>query len=339
MIIEIKENTFKSNNFKGLNYLIQILTYKQRYELFVELAIVRYTGNYQKLDFDDQKVIEDSYNKIVQEGTTPKYFVSESNVDGNVFCIEEAIRFFNQPVSVILENSLNDQRFLCAIIKHFDSAREVQRHLDNGWIQFENAGGCTNVINFIQGKLHSFNNLSHRHNKDNRAYLRCFVLLDSDKEYPLAPTKPELEKLLAFLNKNDIKSHILEKRCMENYMPDEVFNDIAYTAELKKWFDAYHDLSNEQKDFLNIPDGFSSKNPDGTPKSTRNVLKRDVQDLYSDVSQPNYETLDRGFKMANFNTTFPRYFEHRQVDKLTLQSRCGNTNELQGILNKIADLL
>ena len=337
MIIEIKENTFKGNNFKGLNYLIQILTYKQRYELFVEWTIVKDTGYYQKLDFDDQREIEDSYNKIIQEGTNPKYFVSESNVDSNSFHIEEAIRFFNQPVSVILENSLNDRWFLHAIIKYWDKAGEVQRHLDNGWIQFENACGCTNIKNFIEGKLHSFNNLSCQHKKDNHTYLRCFVLLDSDKEYPHAPTK--YEQLLAFLNDKNVKSHILEKRCMENYMPNEVFNAIADTAELKKWLGAYHYLSIEQKDFLNIPDGFSSKNPDGTPKSTRNALKREVQDLYSDVSQSNYETLDRGFKMANFKTTFPVYFEHHQVHKSTLQSRCGNTNELQGILNKIADLL
>ena len=135
MIVEIKEDIFKGNDFKGLNYLIQILTYKQRYQLFVEWTIIKDTGLYQKFDIDDQKEIEESYNKIILEGTLePKYIISEN--DSSYFDIEEAIRFFNQPVSIILENSLNDQYLLRAIIKYFDNTGEVQRQLDNGWIQF-----------------------------------------------------------------------------------------------------------------------------------------------------------------------------------------------------------
>ena len=152
MIVEIKEDIFKGNDFKGLNYLIQILTYKQRYQLFVDWSIINSTELYQKFDIDDQKEIEESYNKIILEGTLePKYIISEN--DSSYFDIEEAIRFFNQPVSIILENSLNDQYLLRAIIKYFDNTGEVQRQLDNGWIQFENAGGCGNVENFIKGKF------------------------------------------------------------------------------------------------------------------------------------------------------------------------------------------
>ncbi|MCK5720134.1 MAG: hypothetical protein KAH84_09340, partial [Thiomargarita sp.] len=148
MIIEIKEELFNSNDFKSLNYLIQILTYKQRYELFVEWSIIKDTEYWQKLDFDEQNEIENNYNRIIQEGTEPKYFVAINNNQNNYFDIDEAIRFFNQPVSIILENSLNDQYFLLAIIKYFDATRKIQKQLDEGWIQFENAGGCTNVINF-----------------------------------------------------------------------------------------------------------------------------------------------------------------------------------------------
>jgi hypothetical protein len=339
MIIEIKEYLFNSNDFKSLNYLIQILTYKQRYELFVEWTIIKETEYCQKLDFDEQKEIEESYNKIIQEGADPKYFVSISNAQNNYFNIEEAIRFFSQPVSIILENSLNDQYFLMAIINYFDTTVDIQKQIDNGWIQFENAGGCTNVENFIKGKLQSFNNFSCQYKKNNCTYLRCFVLLDSDKGYSNAPIKTEYEKdLLPFLNENHVKNHILEKRSMENYMPDEVFSYIANTPELKNWLAVYLHLNSEQKNFLNINSGFSKKNQDATPKTQRNELKQEIQDLYSNISQANYEILDKGFKLASFKTEFPKNFGHHQVHKSTLQDRCG-TNELQEIIDKIATLL
>ncbi|MEI6628523.1 MAG: hypothetical protein WCN27_03875, partial [Alphaproteobacteria bacterium] len=274
-----------------------------------------------------------SYNKIITEGTESKYIISE-NKNSCYFNIEEAIRFFIQPVSIILENSLNDQYLLRAIIKYFDSTKEVQRQLDNGWIQFENAGGCGNVENFIKGKLQSFNNYT----KNKHIYLRCFVLLDSDKEYPNAPIKTTYSNLSHFLNNHHVKYHILEKRCMENYMPDTVFDYIANTPELKNWLAAYAYLNEEQKDFLNISIGFSKKDQFGTSIISRSSLKQEVQLLYSNISQPNYEELDKGFKLANFKTEFPKQFEHHQVHKNTLDNRCGN-NEFKDILDKIAALL
>ena len=333
MIIEIKAELFNNGDFKGLNYLIQTLTYKQRYELFVEWSIIKDTEYWQKLDFDDQNEIEDNYNRIIQEGTEAKYFIAINNGQNDYFTIEEAIRFFNQPVSIVLENSLNDQYFLSAIIKHFDTTKKIQKQLEKGCIQFENAGGCTNVINFIKGKLQSFDNFP----KDNHIYLRCFVLLDSDKEYPNAPQKEHYEnKLLPFLNDNNISNHILEKRCMENYMPDEVFYDIANTSELNNWFDIYTNLSISQKNYLNINKGFSKKNKDGTSKKQRNELKQEIQYLYVDISQANYEILDKGFKLRDFKTEFPKKFNHQQVNKSTLQ---GGTNEFQEIIDKIVTLL
>ncbi len=227
------------------------------------------------------------------------------------------------------------------MIKYFDNTGEtgkLQKPVDNGWIQFENAGGCTNVENFIKGKLQSFNNLSCQNNKSNSMYLRCFVLLDSDKEYPNAPIKTTYQNLLLFLNENKVTSHILEKRCMENYMPDDVLSYIANTPELKKWFEAYFHLSHEQKDFLNISSGFSKKNQDAIPITQRNELKQEIQDLYSNLSPANYEILDKGFKFANFKTEFPQKFFHHQVHKTSLQERC-NSDELQEIIDKMTALL
>ncbi len=330
MIVEIKETLFNNANLKDLHYLIQLLMYKQRYTLFVEWTQIKNTRFYQKLDLDERLDIEENYNTIILNGVKPHYSISNKKSD---FTIEEAIRFFNQPVSIVLENSLNDQYFLKAIIKYCDDSNKIEKYLDNGWIQFENAGGCTNAKNFIKGKLQSFNALSYQSGKEVCCYLRCFVLLDSDKRYPKAPIKEGYPKLLNFLNENDITYHVLKKRCMENYMPDIVFSSIANTPKQIEWLNAYNDLSENEKNFLNINGKFTKK-----CQEQREKLEEEVQALYSNLSSKNYEILNRGFPLPDFKKEFPKFFEYDQVDKDSLKSRC-TTNELQEITAKIVKLL
>jgi hypothetical protein len=333
MIVEIKKDIFESSDFKELNYLVHILTYKNRYELFIELSIISTCDNYTKLDYNDKEYIEATYNKAVIESKfdkQPNYFVSDTN-SNNSFNIDESIRFFNQPISIVLENSLNDHYFIIAIIEHFDTTGNVKKHLKEGWIQFENSGGCTNTENFIEGKLQSFNNLACTNNKNCHDYLRCFVVLDSDKTH--SSSSKNHQNVLGFLKKNNVPNHVLEKRCMENYMPDEVFEDISKKEELLFWFKAYQYLNKEQKDFLNINQGFGKK-----------ILKKDdldiqIKELYLTVSDCNFEKLNSGFKLENFKTEFPKNFSsHHMINKFTLNKRCV-TNELEQIFQKIEKLL
>jgi hypothetical protein len=359
MVVEINKDIFTGNDFKGLNYLIQLLTYKQRYGLFVEKTLIDGTDLYNKLDEDDKKEIEENYNRIITEGSIPDYSVgSVSTIDQ--FNLEEAIRFLMQPVSIILENSLNDQYFINALIKHFDKNGDLKKHLANGWMQFENAGGCGNVENFINGKLQSFNNLSQKYEKSNHTYLRCFVLLDSDKTFPTMNEKKAYTALLPFLNANNVKVHILAKRCMENYMPDEVFDVMATTSQLRQWLNVYKNISETQKDYLNIETGFSKKIP--VPLSKKNQKKKrkkrgnipdthkmrkiraeldiEIQKLFDtiSISDTNFEILDKGFKFPDFKTEFPKNFDRREVYAKNLKKRAGS-NELQHILDKITELL
>lgn len=335
MVVELKEDIFSNTDFKSINYIIQMLTYKQRYQLFVEWSHIKDTELYQRLDEDDKKEIEESYNDIIQSGLDTNYFISESN-HNSYFSIEEAIRFFIQPVSIILENSLNDQYFIMAIIKHFDDTREVARHLKNGWIQFENAGGCTNVENFLKSKLQSFNNLAIKYAKPNHTYLRCFVLLDSDKEYSTQPSKHS--SLSIFLTTQNVNFHILGKRYMESYMPDAVYDYIT-NPDLQTWINAHKHLSSIQKDYLNIHEGFPKKLANGDDRRYRTELDINIQNLYANVSDTNFDILGKGFKYPNFKANFPKLFEtSHQVHKKSLSERAGS-NELQEILNKIVGLL
>jgi hypothetical protein len=248
------------------------------------------------------------------------------------------LTFFNQPVLILLENSLNDAYLIQAIIYHFDNFEKIKRHLENRWIQFDNLGGCKNLKNFINSKLSSFHLLP----KAQFNYLRCFVILDSDR---ISPTKRKEHKHsdgIHFMRRNKIKYHILEKRNMENYMPIEVFKEWK-DGQLDGWVDAYEHLSEKQKDFFNINVGFSKKNEVGKSILKREELEKEIQDLYSDISEPNYQTLDNGFKLQDFKTDFPKKFtESPNVNKKTLLNRTSeqeNPTEFLEILQKINDLL
>ncbi|MCU0392937.1 MAG: hypothetical protein MUE81_17650 [Thermoflexibacter sp.] len=140
---------------------------------------------------------------------------------------------------------------------------------------------------------------------------------------------------------------------MENYMPIEVFKDLRTEIESTKndhnnwqkmiaWIDVYINLTEQQKDFLNISSGFPShidKN-----NNTRKPIKQEVLTFFNvqqDEKNQNFKILDEGFiyKGKEFKNEFPLLFlQSPRVNKHTLNYRCG-TQELQEILRKIYELL
>lgn len=350
MWVEIDKDIFEKGDLKGLNYLYQILSWSplnsnRRYNIFIDIEKIKHSPNYKKLKEIENKfdeLIEAEFNKFITENssnTKRDYTVTLKKIEGG-FNIEESIRFFKQPVSIVLENNKNDAYFIKAIIYHFDRDGIINEHLKNGWIKFENAGGCSNVENFIEGELKQFEDIAIRNGKETSTYYRGLVILDSDKEYPTQPIKSEYDKLTLYLNSISIDFHILLKRAMENYMPDEVFDSLRNEykrhpnkyKKLLNWINAYLNLSPSQKDFLNISSGF--------PKDMHGNLKpfnADVQNLFSNVSNTNLEKLKNGFKYPDFKNNYPQLFENNKVNKATLKTRMTSTapNESQDILNKI----
>lgn len=307
MVIEIKEDIFEGNDFKGLNFLIQLATYKNRYVVVADLTKIIGTKLYNRLELEDREFLEANFNKQILEQSKhlkkntviqlADCFITSNANGNNKFLLEEAIIFLIQPVSIVLENSLNDSYFIKALIRHFDEKGELTRHMENGWLQFENAGGCDNIINFLNGKLQSFTSLT----KSNECYLRCFVLLDSDRLYPSLAISYKNPSLEQFLQRNRVCYHILEKRSMENYLPDEVFDEFK-NGVLDTWVNAYKYLNPSQKDFLNFAEGISEK--ENKVKKNRTELKIEVQQLYENLSDASFTVLSSGFALANFKVKF-----------------------------------
>jgi hypothetical protein len=165
--------------------------------------------------------------------------------------------------------------------------------------------------------------------------------------------------LIRFLKEQNIPYHILQKREMENYMPEEVFFKIASTPQDKKWSAAYThpDLTPTQKDYLNIPDGFPKHIEAPLSKKQQRKLKKEgktnhttirrsdraqlttkIQELYTGVSDTNFDILDKGFQPAKSKSEFPKNFLDDSLTKKMFQERC-NSDELQNIISKITNLL
>jgi hypothetical protein len=328
MLIKITKDVFESDNDKAVKLLIDEICYHARYELFIDLESLEAFQNinlYHSLDADYQEIIKRSFIRVIEQSLESNFVITKNGL-GNTFTIEEAMRFLNQPVSIILENSVNDAYFLKALIKNFKKkSKKIQLHLANNWLIYVHGGGSTIDV-CIKTILERHQNLP----KAAQQYMRCFVLLDSDKEYPTMPLKNS--KITDILKLHGIPYHILEKREMENYMPDIAFETIK-NNENKNYIQAYLQLSPIQKDFFDIQNGLPDKN--------RISLPKEIQTFYNTVSDENFVIFRKNkLKYDNFKAEFPKLFE--SVDQKAFVERTThqiNKNELQEILEKITNLL
>lgn len=354
MWIEICKDTFEISDFKSLNFLHQILSWYPsesfpRYNVFVDTNKVLDTDNFKNIAKNDgsfKELLDVEFNYYIT--TKPKnqrkdYYVTYKK-EVNCFNVEESIRFFNQPVSIILENNKNDSSFILAIINYFGKLNEknkAKEHIDNGWLKFENAGGCSNIPNFIEGFLNQFENISLQNSRPVSDYFRGLIIMDSDKEFE--SQSPKYNNILVKLERLGILEddiHVLKKRTMENYLPDEAFEELLSSfesnptrnRELIKWIKAYIHLTSVQKDYINIAKGKLS--------GTKEPVPQELKNLFPSTSE-NFSILDDGFKYKkdNFKNEFPKLFLNLgQVNKYTLEQK-SNSDELQIIMGKIYKLL
>ncbi|MFK7949197.1 MAG: hypothetical protein AB8G11_16520 [Saprospiraceae bacterium] len=341
MLVEIKSDVFENEEFRdGLNHLLGIAFYKGRYNIFIELASILEMPYYQTISEGNRMVLEAMFNKVINEGLQPQLVISSEDNE-TYFTIDEAVRVLERPVIIILENSLNDSHFVKAIMRCFNG-EVVLEHKRNGWVEFTNAGGVNNIINLLRGILQNFRALP----KNNHTYLRAFILMDSDRKYSSMPLGNGKQNTIRFLDDNNIPYHILEKREMENYLPDEVIDTIP---NYRDFIDAYLRLSPIQKDYFDLENGL--------PNRKFVDLFQELQDLYNDLDETDKRTFRNdnlvGFPNgnSNFKSEFLRLFNHRFVTKETLQRRCEhhytnnennhpyNPDELPNLVQKIADLL
>lgn len=366
--INIEENIVEQSEFSDFNFLIQLLKWKpsnslhHHYYFFINQnpKTLESLENYRQLSQIDKEYISKQYQVAVVSGKNINYAYKiscKNSIESKQFNLQQAIRYFNTPVFLVIENSLNDSYFLKSTFRFFDIEYSKQSRLlefiDNDWIQFVNAGGWSNIKNYIEGRKKSLEKFCSLYGKSEWDFIRCFVLMDSDKKFP-TDVLLDREKLKTELESLGIKVHILKKRAMENYMPDEVIEHLPEIHTkynpFTHWINVYKTLSSEQKDFLNYQKGFPKKriienNKENVVNKERSEQIQQIQNHYpiSSISDTNYNILDDGFQPPKFKDEFPKLFENsHHVYKDSLLKREGGTNEaneFKEIVQKINSLL
>ena len=341
-----------------LSFLLHIILYKGRYELTFTGENVQDYESFSKLNKRDRDVIEEFITHDIVTSATA--FDCEVKIGGEneytkkVFSPSESIRYLLQPTSVILENGLNDAHFMNALFRCFDTTGTLSAYLHEGWMRYENAGGCSNVKNFLNALV--------QYHDGKQKFLRCFVLLDSDRRYPTDLKVNDKNSTLEQLQAWNVEYHVLEKSCMENYIPTEALRSLS-NDKTKEWLDAYFTLTPQQKDYFCLADGFSkditwsdrkkvkakellltTKDKKLRKKSyVRSFLPKEVQNFYANVSNGNFLHLEKGLDISHFKTKFPEVFENFVlVFKNNLIERTSHQTdpqELEHIVQKIISQL
>lgn len=342
----------------ALLFLFNVVLYKKRHDLVITDAEALDSDAFKQLPSSMQSVIKESWiystTRSIKEVDCSVASRGGDETVNRIFSLEEAIRYLLQPLSVIVENSLNDGHFLLAVFRCFDESQRLIDGYREGWLQFENAGGCGNVRNFLEARRQFFGG--------KLKFLRCFVLLDGDKRFP-NEVVGKYNKLIGMLTEWRIPYHILEKRCIENYLPDEAMKRSFDNKRNREWINAYMSLSEVQKDYFCVAEGFQKeltkedkraierkkksaaykKNPN-PPSLVRIFMPNDLREFYKDVSDGNFKHLEQGLVLkGDFKDTYPLAFENSNwIYRKSLEQRTSHQkepDELQTISDRILRLL
>lgn len=255
---------------------------------------------------------------------------------GKEYTLEEAWHYLSEPVRIILENGVNDAPFLHSLFRCFrQDSKPIIKKIENRLLTFEMGGG-SGIKHTLEGLMAGLN--IDCLTKPSHEYLRSFVIIDSDKSYPNEELKQGAVNLINFLEEHKINYHVLEKREMENYLPNDVYDEVASNRE---FINAYLRLSPEQQDYFDLEKGLPDINFD--------TLPNEIQALFEDVSLEDKKIFRKndlkkftGNKEDDFKSNFPELFHSVKVTKAKLIEKTkhqSDPQELKAIINKVRELL
>lgn len=230
-----------------------------------------------------------------------------------------AINYLNEPLYILVENKFSDAALLNALFKNFrKGAKKIRQAKENGWIRYFHGGGKDMFLKIIDDEY-----------KKKPLPARLFVLMDSDKKSLddlSESTKRIKEKCLSYTP--PVPYHILHKREIENYLPNEVLYKIP--KELHPITDELLSLDKSLQDFYDFKGGINNK--------------ARKEGIFSELSNESYNLLKLGYKQQKYNPEKSLYllFNDECVTRENLMAKCKhqeNPNELNDILDKITSLL
>lgn len=260
----------------------------------------------------------------------------ESFSVNRIIGISEACEYIASPAIIIVENGTNDGYFLRTIERNFDSSINFERLLSENIVAIDNGGG-SGALSRVEYYLSI--------HQQKAKLLRCLVIVDGDKRFPGDndyANKKKQEKESREFSQKGILYHILSKRALENYMPDDVFIDQKRKFG-DSWVNAYVKLSDKQKDYFYTASGFKKDIPNKLENKFEN-LPIEIQNLFTDIGG-NFNILKNSSNLGNFKEAFAElFFSSPYANKTTLLKRlqhpqAANPNEFNQIVEEIRQLL
>lgn len=282
------------------------------------------------LSLPQQKDFEKKATKSALENPKRKrnFFKARLHADeaNAVFTLSDTKKLLSSPLLVVVEGAGSDGTFVKALIRCFGDDK-IKYALEQKWVDFDNAGGSGNIkaaILRMEEKLGV-----------EVAKRRSFSLCDSDSEHAQDDwrAKPEFKDMLELIEKG-YELHVLYKRMIENYLPNEALKELMKSesgVETHKLLHAVLSFSFEQRDFYHLKKGFSYN------------VKKDSQYpqiLFPSIKKnsPEYRVLHDGFKKVNLSGGF------HHATALTLEARCSHhpqehKDELKKIVRTLLEML
>lgn len=357
---DVFNNSASVDKFLQLQFILHIIFYGNRYSLVLDDDKVLSSKAYNKLTDEEKDVIKLNLATTIIQDDQADCEIKEngsSEYISRIFSPTEAVMYLLQPITILLENGVYDSYFIKALIKIYDQGGRLQNFISNNWLRFGNGGGCTNMLTLLKSQVEFFGGKS--------KFMKVYVLVDSDKRYP-SDNIDKYGPLISYLTETNIPYHILSKRSMENYLPEEsydVFVKGRTRHEIEIWKNAYISLSAKQKDFLSISSGLNKdakaddiekrkiarkvrKAKNEKNKNSLNLrlkLPKEERELFSNVGDGNLIILSKGLPIGNFKKEFPKAFDHYSVNRKSMGKRTPSNpnsgeNELQQIISEIEKL-
>ncbi|SHL72004.1 hypothetical protein SAMN05720487_12317 [Fibrobacter sp. UWT2] len=348
MLCRIDDSCFEKGSIKELTCLFSYISLSSGLNsIFVKPKSLK-SDSFISLPQSLQNIIKQSLFATVNSSSYRGEIIDVSTeghleITKKIFSIQEAIDYVSSPVNVYVENIQNDGYFLNCIIKYFGSAR-INKALEKNKIVLQHLGGCSSTKAVFSTKEREF--------KNKIKFFRYYVLWDSDKEFP-DDENHKYDQAIIDLSQWNIRYHILDKREAENYLPDDAIQELC--GSNNGWFNAFRHLTDVQKDFYDMQCGFKIKNmlrssytSEQDPNKMvfceacdRNFMKEGIKNLYSTLSDANWNFLSKGSGIANFKESFSLQFEKSShVHRTSLLQRMPrNPNELSSIASELEQIL
>jgi len=156
----------------------------------------------------------------------------------------EAGDWAEMPLKVLMENR-RDWSVIEGAIRVYNN-QKIQEALYRRWLEPFGCGGKDEILPAIYFES---------------SKARLAVFMDSDKESLSAQIGESQEKVKNKCNEKKIPCHILYKRAIENYIPDQVFEELSQNAERiqKGKIERWVALPEDQKDFDKCRNHFKSR--------------------------------------------------------------------------------